>query len=82
VSDLVTLRHPKLPAEQTIQIDRRRMGSRLAAGWEEVKPEQPIAESPAEPEPETHPEPVVEPESTEPTVSASKRRGRNTTEEQ
>jgi hypothetical protein len=68
VSDLVTLRHPTLPAEQTIQVDRRRMGARLAAGWEEV-------ETPSEPKRPA--EPV-----TEPTDSASKRRGRKTSEEQ
>lgn len=41
MSDLVTLRHPTLPAEQVIQIDRRRIGPRLAAGWEEAVPEAP-----------------------------------------
>jgi hypothetical protein len=40
MSDYVTLRHPKLPAEQTIRIARRLVGVRLAAGWEEV-PEAP-----------------------------------------
>lgn len=66
MSDLVTLRHPTLPAEQTIRVDRRRMGTRLAAGWEEIQPE-----------PKRPAEPV-----TEPTDSASKRRGRKTSEEQ
>ena len=70
MSDLVTLRHPSLPAEQTVRVDRRRAGPRLAAGWEEV-------ETPAEPEPKRPALPV-----TEPTESASKRRGRKTSEEQ
>lgn len=52
MSELVTLRHPKLPARQTIQVDRRRIGARLAAGWE-VAPA---------PEPETKSEPALEPE--------------------
>jgi hypothetical protein len=69
VTDQVTLRHPTLPAEQTIRVDRRRMGTRLAAGWEEI-------EAPAKPEPKRPAEPV-----TEPTDSASKRRGRKTSEE-
>lgn len=47
MSDLVKLRHPTLPAEQTITVDRRRTGPRLAAGWEEVIPE---PKSPAAPE--------------------------------
>jgi hypothetical protein len=67
VSDLVKLRHPDLPADQTITVDRRRVGPRLAAGWEEVTPEK-APESPAAPE------------SDQPTKST--RRSRNTTEEQ
>lgn len=69
MSDLVKLRHPALPADQTITVDRRRVGPRLAAGWEEVNPEK-APESPAAPE------------SDQPTKSASTRRSRNTTEEQ
>lgn len=46
MSELVTLRHPKLPAEQVIQVDRRRIGARLAAGWEEVVPEAPHSKLP------------------------------------
>lgn len=46
--ELVTLRHPKLPAGQVIEVDRRRIGARLASGWREV--EAPTAEAePAEP---------------------------------
>lgn len=56
MSDLVTLRHPKLPADQVIRIHRRRIGARLAAGWVEVtpeskpapKPERPLAQSAVE----------------------------------
>lgn len=47
MSDLVKLRHPALPADQTITVDRRRVGPRLAAGWEEVEQ---APESPAAPE--------------------------------
>jgi len=50
VSDLVTLRHPKLPADQTIRIDRRRIGAHLSAGWEEVVPELPAVEPDPKPE--------------------------------
>jgi hypothetical protein len=71
VSDFVFLFHPALPADQTIRVDRRRMGPRLAAGWEEVKTVQPLAA-----------EPPAEPESDEPTESAPKRRSRKNTEEQ
>jgi len=71
VSDLVTLTHPTLPGGQTIRVDRRRMGPRLAAGWEETKPVQPPAA-----------EPPAQPESDEPTESAQKRRSRKNTEEQ
>lgn len=49
MSDLVTLHHPELPADQTIRVDRRRLGPRLAAGWREaVEPStesKPITES-------------------------------------
>lgn len=71
MNETVTLRHPKLPPEQTIRVDRRRMGVRLAAGWVEV-PETPASLEPAAPAAE-------EPE---PTVSAPKRRSRKTNEEQ
>jgi hypothetical protein len=72
VSNLVTLRHPKLPAEQTIRIDRRRIGAHLSAGWEEVVPESTqAAESTPEP-PAVEPEPKPE----------SKRSTRKNTEEQ
>ncbi len=67
MSEIVTLRHPNLPAEQTIRVDRRRVGARLGAGWEEVLPAP--AEKPA------HPTTAVN----EP---APKRPGRKTTEEQ
>lgn len=66
MTDLVTLRHPTLPAAQTIQVDRRRMGARLAAGWEQVEV---VPTNPAEPE-------------TEPTDSAPKRQRRKNSEEQ
>lgn len=70
MSDLVTLRHPNLPAEQTIRVDHRRMGARLAAGWEEVEtPAEPESKRPAEPE-------------SEPTESAPKRQRRKNSEEQ
>jgi hypothetical protein len=68
VSDLVTLTHPTLPADQTIQVERRRMGPRLAAGWQEVEA--------------AAPEKGQSTKSTEPTESAPKRQRRNTTEEQ
>jgi hypothetical protein len=73
VSEFVILRHPTLPAEQTIRIDRRRIGAHLGAGWEEVKPE-PAAEQPADggTDQETTP---AEPEK-------SKRRSRTSNEEQ
>lgn len=70
MSDLVTLRHPDLPAAQTIRVDRRRAGARLAAGWEEI-------ETPAKPEPKHPAQP-----GTEPTDSAPKRQRRKNSEEQ
>lgn len=76
MNETVTLRHPKLPPEQTIRVDRRRMGVRLAAGWVEV-PETPEPEPPASLEPAA---PAAE--EPEPTVSAPKRRSRKTNEEQ
>lgn len=63
MSELVTLSHPDL--EQTIRIDRRRIGPRLAAGWTEVTETTP-------PKPE-----LGEDSKTE----APKRRGRTTSEE-
>lgn len=71
--EMVTLRHPKLPAGQVIQVDRRRIGARLASGWVEAAPEPPAGPEPTEP--------AAEPE-TEPTESAPKRRSRKSTEEQ
>jgi hypothetical protein len=68
VSDLVTLRHPSLPPEQVIRVDRRRIGPRLAAGWEEV-PDLPKAAKSVSVKPPAEPE-------------SSKRRSRNNTEEQ
>lgn len=67
MSELVTLRHPTLPAEQVIQVDRRRIGARLAAGWVEVPTESPDAE----PDPK---QPDAEPEK-------PKRRSRQTSED-
>lgn len=82
MTDFVTLRHPKLPAEQTIRIHRKRVSARLAAGWVEV-------ESKPDPQPETNKAANEEPESakpatedSEPTESAPKRRSRRNTEEQ
>jgi len=46
MNQLVTLTHPDLPG-QTIRIDRRRIGQRLAAGWEEAQ-DAPV-EEPTEP---------------------------------
>lgn len=66
MSDLVTLSHPDLPG-QPIRIDRRRIGPRLAAGWQETESPAPVEE---------------QAESDEPTESAQKRRGRKSTEEQ
>lgn len=76
MNETVTLRHPKLPPEQTIRIDRRRMGVRLAAGWVEV-PKAPEPEPPASPEPAA---PAAD--EPEPTESAPKRRSRKTTNEE
>lgn len=71
--ELVTLRHPKLPAEQVIKIDRRRAGARFAAGWVEVE----SAEGP-----KSEPVKKAADESKQPTESASKRPRRKSTEEQ
>jgi len=46
MNQLVTLTHPDLPG-QPIRIDRRRIGQRLAAGWEEAQ-DAPV-EEPTEP---------------------------------
>lgn len=70
MSDLVILRHPSLPPEQVIQVDRRRIGPRLAAGWEE---------SPAEPKATVEATAPMEPEKP---AEPPKRRSRNNTEEQ
>jgi len=70
MSDLVTLRHAELPPEQVIRVDRRRIGPRLAAGWEEVVPEA-APSAPAATESEDPAEP-----------GKPKRRSRNNTEEQ
>lgn len=68
MSDMVTLRHPSLPPEQIIRIDRRRIGPRLAAGWEET-PDLPKAPKAASTKPPAEPE-------------MPKRRSRTNTEEQ
>jgi hypothetical protein len=75
VSDLVKLRHPSLPPDQVIEIDRARIGLRLGAGWEEAPAEAPKPE-PAESD---RSEQATE---SEPSDSAPKRRSRKTTEEQ
>lgn len=74
MNDRVVLRHPDLPADQPITVDRSRIGPRLAAGWEEA-PEAPEPQSAASNRPEQTTE-------TEPSDSAPKRRSRKTTEEQ
>lgn len=68
MSDLVTLRHPSLPVDQVIRVDRRRIGPRLAAGWEEAT-DLPKADKTASTKPPAEPE-------------SSKRRSRTNTEEQ
>jgi hypothetical protein len=85
VSDLVTLSHPSLPADQTIRVDRRRIGPRLAAGWGEAPPVQPVVPATESEPTESAPEETQQPTGTsapEPTESAPKRQRRKITEEQ
>lgn len=79
MSDLVTLQHPSLPAGQTIRVDRRRVGARLAAGWVEAPPTQPV-----EPATESEPTESATEETKQPTETSapeSKRRSRKSSEE-
>lgn len=76
MSDLVTLQHPSLPADQTIRVDRRRVGPRLAAGWVEAPPVEPATES--EPT-ESATEETKQPTGT--SAPESKRRSRKSSEE-
>lgn len=68
----VVLRHPSLPVGQTITVDRRRIGPRLASGWEEV-PDKPAETEPAESSTQDN--------ETEPSESAPKRRVRKSEEQ-
>lgn len=79
--DMVTLRHPKLPAEQVVKVDRRRAGARFAAGWVEVEEpkREPVDKAADESKPptksESNEQPAAEPEK-------PKRPRRKSTEEQ